>query len=114
MSLTTERAAIAAKLSTVTGVTGYEHMPTVPKTGDAWPTLPSLALQDGLVWRPTWTIHVALPQDARRASEWLDGHFIDLADALRVGSTFPETAEPVVVETDAGNLLVLEITVRSH
>ena len=114
MSLATDRAAIAVQLSTVAGVTGYEYRPAVPRPGDAWPTLPSLELQAGLVWRPTWTVVVFLPQDERTASAWLDAHFTALADALRGGNTFPETAEPALMPTEAGDAYVLEITIRSH
>ncbi|KAB1925147.1 hypothetical protein F8280_12110 [Micromonospora noduli] len=114
MSLATDRAAIAATLSTVDDVTGYEYRPKTPKPGDAWPLMPSLELQDGLVWRPTWTIHVFLPQDERKASGWMDTHFTALADALRGGNTFPDSAEPALIATSGGDQYVLEITVRSH
>ncbi|HEY0700299.1 MAG TPA: hypothetical protein VGD43_21150 [Micromonospora sp.] len=114
MSLTTDRAAIKAILDTVDGVTGYEYRPTVPRPGDAWPTLPALELQAGLVWRPTWTVVVFLVQDERAASDWIDQHFDALAGALRGGNVFPESAEPALMPTNAGDHYVLEITIRSH
>lgn len=114
MSLDTDRAEIAATLNAVDGVIGYKYRPTTPRPGDAWPTLPTLELQDGLVWRPTWTVVVFLPQDERAASDWIDAHFAAIATALRGGSTFPETAEPGLMATNGGDHYVLEITVRSN
>lgn len=114
MSLATDRAAIAAQLNTVTGVKGYAYRPTTPRPGDAWPTLPTLELQDGLIWRPTWTVVVFLPQDERAASDWIDANFIAITTALRGGSTFfPDAAEPALMGTNGGDQYVLEITVRS-
>lgn len=114
MSLDTDRADIKAQLDPVPDVTGYKYRPKTPKPGDAWPTTPRLELQDGLVWRPTWTIHVFLPQNERAASDWIDEHFADLDTALRGGNTFPESAEMVMLQASAGDQFVLEITVRSH
>lgn len=113
MSLATERAAIAAALSTVTGVNGYPHRPTTPRPGDAWPTLPTLDRQADLIWRRTWTVIVLLPQDERGASTWLDQHFDALVAALQAGPIYPETAEPALINTGAGDMYALEITGRS-
>ncbi len=114
MSLATQRAEIAAQLGAVDGVTGYAYRPKVPKPGDAWPTLPSMELQSGLVWRATWTVVVFLPQDERAASMWLDAHFDAVALALRGGSTFPDSAEPGLMTTSGGDWYVLQFTIRSH
>jgi len=113
MSFDNDRAEIVTALNTVTGVKGYQNRPTAPRTGDAWPTLPTLNLQAGLVWRPTWTVHVVLPSDERAAAVWMDAHFLPIVTALRVPA-FPESAGPAVLETSAGDLLILEITMRSE
>ena len=113
MSFVNDRTEIAAALETVDGVKGYDYRPRAPKTGDAWPTLPTLDLQAGLVWRPTWTVHVVLPSDERAAAKWMDAHFLAIVTALRVPA-FPESATPAVMETSAGDLLILEITMRSE
>lgn len=114
MSLDTDRQAMADLLSTVPGVRGYPYRPPAPAEGDAWPTLPTLDLDRGLVWRPTWTVNVVLPSDERAASTWIDDNFLAVAAALRSGRAFPESAEPARMPTDVGDLLVLEITLRSH
>lgn len=114
MSLDDDRTAIATRLNAVSGVQGYDYRPPAPVPGDAWVTLPSLALEQGLVWRPTWTVNVCLPADERDASLWIDSHFIPLVEALRGGNGFPEAAEPAIMPTNMGDLLILEITLRSH
>lgn len=115
MSIDTDRATIAAALSTATGVTGYAYRPKPPKPGDAWPTLPTIQRDQGIVWRPEWTVVVFLPQDERAASEWIDAHLLGVLAALQASSPlFPESAEPAVMATDGGDHYVLEITGRSH
>jgi len=113
MSLTGDRAEIAAALSTVDGVNGYEYRPTVPRPGDAWPTLPTLDLEEGLVWRATWTVNVFLPQEERAASVWIDAHFLAIVTALRVPG-FADKAEPALMPAAGGDQYVLEITMRSE
>jgi hypothetical protein len=93
MSIVNDRQEIAAALDTVDGVKGYVYRPKAPKPGDAWPTLPNYDLQDGLVWRPTWTVIVVLPADERSAAMWMDEHFGPLVTALRVPA-FPESWNP--------------------
>lgn len=113
MSLTGDRAAIATALSTVTGVKGYEYRPTTPRPGDAWPTLPTLDLLDGLVWSAEWKVIVFLPQEERAASVWIDAHFLAIVAALRVPG-FADKAEPGLMTTTGGDQYVLEITMRSE
>lgn len=112
-TIATDRAAIAAALSTVTGVKGYAFRPKVQKPGDAWPTLPTLDRQADIIWRPTWRILVFLPQDEEESSNWLDQHFDAIVAALQAGPIYPETAEPKLMPTGAGDMTVLEITGRS-
>lgn len=114
MSLATDRAALAGLLSTAPGVRGHEYQPVAPTAGDAWPRLPSLAREHGLVWRPTWTVLVALSTDEREASRWVDETFVDLVAALDAGRARVDSAEPGVMSTDAGALFMLEVTVRSY
>jgi hypothetical protein len=115
MGIQTDRAAIAAALDTVDGVEGHQYRPRTPKPGDAWPTLPTLTRDQGIVWRPEWTVVVFLPQDERKASEWLDSHALLVIAALQSQTPlFPESAEPAVMATSAGDQFVLEITGRSH
>lgn len=112
MSLTGYRAEIAAALSTVTGVTGYAYRPTTPKPGDAWPLLGPLDRTDGLIFEPSWRVLVLLPQDERAASEWIDGNYENLVDALLpVG--FVDRIEPVSLDVGGSNQYALQISMRS-
>lgn len=113
MSWGNDRTEIVTALNTVSGVKAYVNRPTALKPGDAWPLLPSLDLQDGLCWRPTWTVLVVLPQDEQAAAEWLDSHFEAIVTALRVPA-FAESAEPIDFQTSGGSMLVLAITLRSE
>lgn len=112
-TVSTDRAAIAAALSTVDGVHGYTYPPTAPCPGDGWATLPSFARQDGIVWRPSWTVVVVLPSDERAASTWLDQHFDAIVAALQAGPVYPDSAQPALMQTGVGDRYVLEITCRS-
>lgn len=113
MSLTGDRAAIAAALTTVTGVKGYQYRPATPRPGDAWPRLVQLDLLDGLVWSAEWTVIVFLPQDERAASVWIDDHFLAIVAALRVPG-FATKAEAAQLQTDGGDQFVLAVTMRSE
>lgn len=114
MSIADDRAAIAALLDTVPDVNGHTFRPDAPAPGDAWPTLPTLQREHGIVWRPTWTVVVSLGFDDREASTWIDAHFGDLVAALDSGRCQVDGAEPALMGTSAGDLLVLELTVRSY
>lgn len=116
MRLDTDRAALSALLSTVDTVTGYPYRPTVIADGDAWPRLPDLAREGGgLVWRPVWTVLVALSSDEQVASAWIDEHFGDLVAAVEsTGRAWVDSAAPATLQTSAGDRLVLEITLRSY
>lgn len=113
MSIVDDRAEIAAALSTVDGVKGYEYPPRNAKPGDGWALLPTWELNGGLVWQAEWSVVVLLPADDRKASEWVDEHFDAIVTALRVPG-FPTNAQMSVMETEAGDRSVLEITMRSE
>lgn len=113
LTLRGDRQAIATALSTVQGVRGYEYRPPTPRPGDAWPTLPSLELEHGLMWQATWTVIVFLPQEERAAAEWLDARFLEIAAALREPG-LATAAQPAVMPTSGGDQYVLEITMRSE
>lgn len=114
MSLVGTRTEIADLLSAVEGVNGYAYRPTTPRPGDAWPILPSLNLQDGLVWRPEWSVVVFLPQDERAAAQWLDTNFESIANALRGGSVFPESADLATESASGTERAVLLIKIRGN
>lgn len=112
--LTGDRRAIADAASTVAGVTGHVKRPGAPRVGDAWPLLAGLNRSEHpYAWLATWRVLVALPADEVAASEWLDGHAYELADALTpFGFVFDMS--PVLVDTEAGGTKALQITLRSE
>lgn len=112
MTLVDARQSLADALNTVDGVTGYRYRPRAIKPGDAWPILPSLELEQSQVWRPTFRVLVALSNDERTAAEWVDTHFEPIVLALR-GPAWPESAELIVIETEAGDRVVLDISLKS-
>lgn len=113
MSLVGDRTATAAALRTVDGVTGYESKPKILRPGDAWPLLGPLDRAGGMSFTATWRVFLILPQDEVKASEWLDSHVDPLVDALLpVG--FVDQILPVAVSTEAGELLAIQITMRSE
>lgn len=113
MSLVGDRAAIAAALSTVDGVTGYRSRPTVFTPGDAWPLLGPLDRADGYSFTATWRVFLVLPNDEVKASEWLDAHVDALVEALLpVG--YVDQIVPVSLTTEAGDQFAVQITMRSE
>lgn len=112
MSLTGDRTAIAAALSTVEGVTGHAKRPGAPRTGDAWPLLGGLEHADGAAFTVTWRVLVALPSDEVAASDWLDAHVYDLVDAL-VDLGYVDQLVPVLVTIGNTDTHALQITMRS-
>lgn len=114
MSLTGSRAAIAAALSTVDDVHGFEFPPTAPTTGDGWPRLGALDRDAGLSFICTWSVFLFLPQDERAADAWIDAHHEDLVDALAAVG-FVDRVAPVKLAAagSVGESLALMITLRS-
>lgn len=113
MSLTGDRAAIAAALTAVDGVTGHTYRPTTARPGDAWPLLGALERAEASVFYVTWRVLVMLPQDERAASEWVDDRVGDLVDALQPHG-FVDRIEPVALAASGSEQLGLQITMRSE
>ncbi|WP_328850260.1 hypothetical protein OG994_16640 [Micromonospora globbae] len=117
MSLTGDRANIAAALSLVDGVTGYPKRPSVVSPGDGWPFVASLDRGPASVFEVTWTVTVVLPNDEQDAADWLDSHAEELAQALEYSHLsvgFVDRIEPVQVATSAGAMPAIEITMRGE
>lgn len=113
MSLTGDRAAIAAALSTVEGVTGHEYRPSTAKAGDAWPLWGGSERADAQNFFVTWRVIVVTPQDERAASDWVDARTDEFVDALLpVG--YVDRIEPVAVATGGGDQKAIQITMRSE
>lgn len=112
MSFRTTRAEIAAQLSTVTGVQGYEKRPNVITPGDAWALLNSADRGPGLAFGATWRIIVILGGDEVTAIDQTDVLLPELAEALDPVA-YVDTVIPVAFATSGGDLYALEITARS-
>jgi hypothetical protein len=111
---TAKRAEIAAALSTVDDVRGYEFRPAAPRTGDAWPLLGPLERDTGSVFITTWRVRVLLPQGEREASTFIDAHVDAIYDALQPVA-YVDRIEPVTLQvTGGGEQFALEFTMRSE
>lgn len=113
MSVMDARAAIAAKLSTVAGVTGYEERPTTIKAGAAWPLLDLLDRGPGDAFAGDWRVILALGGDERTATAKLDELLRPVTRALDPVA-FVRSARPVTISTSAGDMFGCEIQVRSE
>lgn len=111
MSMTGDRAAIAAALSTVAGITGSAYRPTVLDQGAAWPLVGRLVRGPGRDFMVTWRIAVVLPADEQRAADFFDGHVDALTDALDPLG-YVSGIEPGSVATGAGDLPCMIITME--
>ena len=115
MSLAGKRAEFAYALSTVDGVKGHEYKPDVPRPGDAWPLLGALDRAEATAFYVSWRVLVFLPQDERKASEWIDSHHESLVDAIEMNDVgFVDRLEPVALTSQAGDQLALQISMRSE
>lgn len=113
MSVTDARAALAARLSTVTGVRGYEFRPATAKAGAAWPLLDNLERGPGTAFAGVWRVMLALGGDEKTAQDKLDALLPQVTAALDPVA-YVESARPVVVTTSAGDMFAAEIRVRSE
>jgi hypothetical protein len=111
--MNTTRAQIATALSTVSGVKGYAKRPTAVKAGDAWPILAAVTRGPGDSWGQTWRVLVLLPGSERDAVDAVDLLLPSLLGAVD-GVVWVESAEPVVVATDAGDLPALQLSATSE
>lgn len=109
MSMTADRAAIAAALSTVDGITGSAYRPTVLDQGAAWPLISRLTRGPARDYRVTWRVAVVLPADERRAADFFDAHVDALTDALD-DVAWVSGIEPGAVATGGGDLPCMIIT----
>lgn len=112
-TFTATRAAIAAALSSVDGVTGYVKRPTVLTPGDAVVYVESLDHMLGVVWQATWRIVLFLSADEGVAIEQLDTLFPGVCEALQP-VVFPDSATPQLVTTEGGDMTAVVIIARSE
>lgn len=111
MSIVGDRAALAAALTAVDGVTGHEYRPRTMPPGTAWPLLQRLQRDDAPDFEASWKVVVILPGDEIQASKWFDAHHEDLSEGL-ADFGYVDTIEPGLVATDAGDLEAMILTIR--
>jgi hypothetical protein len=111
MSFTDTRAELVTALSAVTGVTGYESRPTVIKVGDAWPLLEAANRGPGRAWSATWRVVVIVGTlaDERQAMEFTDTVLAELVDELNPVAYVGDQVPVVVIPTQGGDLIALEV-----
>lgn len=113
MTFTATRLALKDVLSTVPGVTGYEHRPNLLKAGDAFALLASANRGPGRAFEATWTVVVMLGGDEYAAQEKLDLLLPDLVQAIDPVA-FVDQATPAIYKTEAGEMFAVDITARSE
>lgn len=89
----------------------HKFRPRTMPTGTAWPLLEGLDNPEAGAFQATWRLVVILPSDEIRASEWFDAHHEPIADALG-DFGYVDRIEPGLVDTEAGDLSAMFLTVR--
>lgn len=107
------RAALAAAMSTVDGVTGYVRRPTAPKVGDGWPLWRGSVRDEGYAFMETWAVVIAVGPNEVDADKWIEAHEQALFDALQ-SLLFVESFTPVAGPVQGNDALSLMITGRSE
>jgi len=111
----TTRQSIADALSIVEGVTGYAKQPKVTKAGDAWALVNSLTRGPGKAFETEWRIAVTIAADPDTAAERFDSLIPEVAQALESQDVaYVDSARPIAVPTEAGDLYGAEILARSE
>lgn len=109
----TTRQSIADALSTVAGVTGYAKRPKVTKPGDAWPLVNQLTRGPGQAFQTEWRIAVTIAADPLTAADNLDTLIPEVTQALQEVA-YVDSARPIAIPTEAGDLYGAEIIARSE
>lgn len=114
MSNADTRDAIAAALSTVTGVIGYARRPAVMKPGDGWPQWGGNEHAGGAAFIESWAVLIVLPAaDEVSADEFADSHGTALLEALQP-VMFVDGMKPATIPASGNDLYALMITGRSE
>ncbi|GAB3812099.1 hypothetical protein [Kribbella italica] len=109
----TTRKSIADALSTVPGIKGYAKKPKVTKAGDAWPLINELTRGPALVFQTTWRIAVTIGSDEGSAIDKFDTLIPEVTQALQE-VVYVDSARPIAVPTEAGDLYGVELIARSE
>jgi hypothetical protein len=116
MSLVGKRDDLASALDLVADVRGFAYRPSSTKAGDAWPVYGGAERDDNTgMFAHTWSVAVALPQDERAASAWIDAHIDELVDTLaRQGVAYVDRYDPANFGDANSYVYGLILTTRSE
>jgi hypothetical protein len=104
------RAAIAAAVSEVEGLTGYPKRPGSINAGDAWPLWRGAARgDDHMAFTNSWMVVLALPGDEDEADVWIDRYGVDLFVALSP-LLFITAVDPALLPMSGTDTYALQIT----
>jgi len=109
----TTRQSIADALSTVDGITGYVTKPKVTKAGDAWALVNQLTRGPGNAFETEWRIAVTIAGDVGTATDRFDSLIPEVTQALQPVA-YVDSARPIAIPTEAGDLYGAEIIARSE
>lgn len=109
----TNRATIAAALSTVDGITGYAKRPEVLGEGVGWALVQRLDRGPGQAFMTTWRVIVLLSGDESTAYDQLDGFAVAVPPALQE-VLYVDSITPYAMQTDAGDLFGFQLIARSE
>lgn len=109
----TTRQSIADALSTVSGITGYPERPKVTKAGDAWALVNQLTRGPGASFETQWRIAVTIAADVGSATDKFDTLIPEVTQALQAVA-YVDSARPIAIPTEAGDLYGVEILARSE
>ncbi|MEV6287402.1 hypothetical protein [Kribbella sp. NPDC051770] len=110
----TTRETLAAALSTVEGIKGYEKRPKALRAGDSWSLVDVVARGPGQAWQTTWRIALVIGPDEATAVDQLDKFVPLVVDAL-VELVYVDSARPLLIPVEQGNNLYgIEFVARSE
>lgn len=87
MDIEQQKAALAAAMSSIEGITGYAGRPDTLRAGDAFVRWGGWQRADGDAYMSTWMITLILPQGSEQAAD---------AEAYRVADLIGDALQPLI------------------
>jgi hypothetical protein len=109
----TTRHSIAEAISAVDGLTGHAERPTAPQAGDCWPLVNVISRGAPGIFQTEWRIAVVLAGDVGTATDQFDSLIPAVCDAL-IAEVYVDSARPLTINTEAGQMYGVEILARSE
>lgn len=110
---TTTRQSIADAISTVDGLQGFPERPTIPAPGNAWPLVAEMNRGPAIAFETTWRVAIVLSPDVGTATDQFDTLIPQACQALQ-SELYVDSARPLTIPTEAGNLYGVELIGRSE